>query len=68
MKTISELRDLNAEQLHAEILTLRKEQFQQRMRKAAGVLDKTHVIRQVRRTIARIKTVMTEKAGQHDDK
>lgn len=61
MKTIKELRDLNAEQLQAEVLVLRKLQFQQRMRKASGALDKTHVVRQVRRNIARIKTVMTEK-------
>lgn len=68
MKTISELRKLDAKQLQEEVMTLRKEQFQQRMRKAAGVLDKTHVIREVRRSIARVKTVMTEKAEQHGDK
>lgn len=68
MKTISELRKLDVKQLQAEVMTLRKEQFQQRMRKAAGVLDKTHVIREVRRTIARIKTLMTEKAEQNGDK
>ena len=61
MKTIKELRDLNAEQLQAEVLVLRKLQFQQRMRKASGALDKTHIVRHVRRNIARIKTVMTEK-------
>lgn len=68
MKTINELRDLNTEQLQAEVLVLRKLQFQQRMRKASGALDKTHVVRQVRRTIARIKTVMTEKVEKHDNK
>lgn len=61
MKTINELRDLNTEQLQDELISLRKMQFKQRMSKAAGALDKTHVIRQVRRTIARVKTVMTEK-------
>ncbi len=68
MKNINELRALNAEQLQAELLTQRKQQFQQRMRKAAGALEKTHVICQVRRTIARIKTVMTEKVEKHDNK
>jgi large subunit ribosomal protein L29 len=68
MKSISELRDLSVEQLESEILDLRKQQFQQRMKKAAGALDKTHVIRNVRRAIARIKTIKTEKAGQHGDK
>lgn len=61
MKTIEELRALNPEQLQAEVLVLRKLQFQQRMRKASGALGKTHVVRQVRRNIARIKTVLTEK-------
>lgn len=61
MKTINELRDLSIEQLQDEIINLRKLQFKQRMSKAAGALDKTHVIRQVRRAIARVKTVMTEK-------
>ena len=68
MKNISELRNLDVKQLQEEIVNLRKEQFQQRMRKAAGVLDKTHVIKEVRRTIARIKTVMTEKAEYNGDK
>ena len=68
MKTISELRDLNDEQLQQEILDMRKAQFKHRMSKAAGALDKTHVIRNVRRMIARIKTIKTEKAGQHGDK
>ncbi|MCR9192885.1 MAG: 50S ribosomal protein L29 [Gammaproteobacteria bacterium] len=68
MKTNSELRALDADGLKAELLALRKEQFNQRMRKASGALDKTHGVRQVRRTIARIKTIITEKAGQHVDK
>lgn len=68
MKTISELRALDTEQLNDELLTLRKEQLNQRMRKASGVLDKTHVMRKVRRTIARVKTIITQKAGSHVDK
>jgi len=65
MKTVNELRTLDTEQLKAELLTLRKEQLNQRMRKASGALDKTHVMRLVRRTIARIKTIITEKAGSN---
>ncbi|HVT63246.1 MAG TPA: 50S ribosomal protein L29 [Legionellaceae bacterium] len=68
MKTNSELRALDVDQLKAELLSLRREQLNQRMRKAAGAMDKTHVMRQVRRLIARIKTIMTEKAGSHGDK
>ncbi len=65
MKTIDELRALDIQQLNDELLTLRKEQLNQRMRKASGVLDKTHVMRHVRRMIARVKTIITEKAGHH---
>jgi large subunit ribosomal protein L29 len=68
MKSMTELRELNDEQLQKEIIDLRKTQFQQRMSKASGALEKTHVIRKARRAIARIKTVKTEKAGQHGNK
>lgn len=68
MKTINELRSLDIEQLNAEILVLRKEQLNQRMRRVSGSLDKPHVMRLVRRSIARIKTIITEKAGCHDSK
>ena len=63
MKTISELRALNVSDLEAELLVLRKEQLNQRLRQASGALDKPHVVKLVRRAIARIKTIMTEKAG-----
>jgi len=54
--------------LQAELLALRKEQFTMRIKKATGALDKTHVIRQMRRAIARVKTMMTEKAGDRNGK
>ena len=63
MKNTTDLRKLTKEELHAEILSLRMEQFNLRMKKANGVLDKTHVVSLVRRAIARVKTIMTEKAG-----
>lgn len=64
MKTISELRTLDVNALEAELLVLRKEQLNQRLRQASGALDKPHVVKLVRRAIARIKTIMTEKAGK----
>ncbi|GGI83535.1 50S ribosomal protein L29 [Legionella impletisoli] len=63
MKDISELRQLNMEELKQELLQLRKEQFNLRLKRASGSLDKTHLITAVRKSIARIKTIMTEKAG-----
>ena len=63
MKTNEELRQLSTDELKAELLKLRKDQFNLRMKKASGSLDKTHVVTQVRRTIARVKTIMTQKVG-----
>ncbi|CAM3053175.1 50S ribosomal protein L29 [Legionella worsleiensis] len=64
MKKIDELRNLTVEELQTELLSLRKEQFNLRMRKASGSLDKTHLITLVRKSVARVKTMLTEKAGK----
>ncbi|WED42628.1 50S ribosomal protein L29 [Legionella cardiaca] len=64
MKDIKELRELTADELQTELLSLRKEQFNLRMKKANGTLDKSHFITRVRKAIARVKTVMTEKVGK----
>jgi len=58
----SELRDKTPEELNEELLRLRKEQFHLRMQKASGQLGQTHLLTEARRDIARIKTVMQEKA------
>lgn len=63
MKDNKELRSMTTDELQTELLSLRKEQFLLRMKKASGALDKTHIVKGVRRAIARVKTIMTEKAG-----
>lgn len=63
MKDTNELRSMSTEELQNELLALRKTQFNHRLKKATGSLDKQHLVKKVRRTIARIKTIMTEKAG-----
>ncbi len=63
MKNVNELRELTLDELQTELLSLRKEQFTLRMKKASGALDKTHFVTVVRRAIAKVKTIMTEKAG-----
>jgi len=63
MKKIGDLRVLSVEQLQEELISLRKEQFKLRMSKASGSLDKTHRITSVRKTVARVKTLLTEKVG-----
>ena len=59
----SELRDRNPEQLGEELLKLREEQFKLRMQRATGQLGQTHLLKDNQRAIARVKTVLHEKAG-----
>jgi len=59
----NELRDKSVEELNGELVSLLREQFNLRMQKGTGQLAKPHLISEVRRNIARVKTVLTEKAG-----
>jgi large subunit ribosomal protein L29 len=59
----SELRDKSAQELSEQLLALREEQFKLRMQKATGQLAQTHLLQENQRNIARVKTVLTEKAG-----
>lgn len=58
-----DLRDKTLDELQAELLRLRKEQFGLRMQFASGQLGQTHLVKEMRRDIARVKTVMKEKAN-----
>jgi large subunit ribosomal protein L29 len=60
----SELRNKSAEELSQDLLGLLKEQFNLRLRKSTGQLNQSHLLRQNKRDIARIKTVMTQQAGK----
>jgi large subunit ribosomal protein L29 len=64
MKTAaaSDFRAMSVDQLSDELTKLRKEQFNLRFQKATGQLEKTARVRVVRRTIAKINTVLGEKA------
>ncbi len=59
----AELREKSADELNQELLGLLKEQFNLRMQKSSGQLNQTHLLGQVRRDIARVKTILNEKAG-----
>ena len=59
----ADLRAKGADNLPQMLLDLRKEAFNLRFQKAGGQLGKTGRVRQVRRDIARIKTVLGEKAA-----
>ncbi len=60
----SELRDKSPADLEKDLLSLREEQFKLRMQKATGQLGQSHLLKQNQRDIARVKTVLTEKAGE----
>jgi large subunit ribosomal protein L29 len=51
---------MSADQLSDELLKLKKEQFNLRFQEATGQLEKTARVRQVRRDIARVKTIQAE--------
>ena len=59
MKAV-DARALSADELTEELLKLKKEQFNLRFQDATGQLEKTARVRQVRRAIARIKTIQAE--------
>ena len=56
-----EIRTQTADQLDEQLAKLKKEQFNLRFQRASGQLENTSRVRQVRRDIARIKTVQSEK-------
>ena len=60
----SELREKSVEDLGKDLLTLREDQFKLRMQKSTGQLGQSHLLQQNQRDIARVKTVLTEKAGR----
>ena len=58
---IKEIRDKSIEELQSELLKLKKESFNLRFQKAGGQLENTARVRFVRRSIARILTVLNSK-------
>jgi len=60
MKT-KEIRDLSPDDLRARKHELREESFHLRIQQQSGQLEKPSTLRQIRREIARIETVLTEK-------
>jgi large subunit ribosomal protein L29 len=58
---IEDIRNFTLDQLEDELIKLKREQFNLRFQKATSQLTNTARVREVRRTIARIKTVEREK-------
>ena len=59
--TIKEIRDMSNEELNKEVVSLKEELFNLRFQQATGQLENPARMREVKKTIARIKTVITER-------
>ena len=59
----SELRGKSVKELNEVLLGLQKDQFNYRMQKNTGQLAQSHLLSVVRQDIARVKTLISEKAG-----
>ena len=57
----NDLREKTPDQLREQLTELKKEQFNLRFQRATGQLENTARVRQIRRDIARIQTIMREK-------
>ncbi len=62
MKT-QELNEKSVDELNGALIAELQAQFKLRMQKSTGQLNQTHLLKQTRRNIARIKTVLKQKAG-----
>ena len=56
----TDLRAKSADELQAEVLRLQKEHFALRMQRASGQLGQSHLLKEVRRDLARVKTIIKE--------
>ena len=61
---VEDLRTKSAAELNQELVAAKKELFNLRFQNATNQLDNTSRIKEVRKNIARIQTIITEKAGQ----
>ena len=58
-----DLRDKTPDQLRDQLVQLKKEAFNLRFQKATGQLENTARMRQVRRDVARVNTILSQKAA-----
>ena len=63
---VNEVRSMTPDQLGDELVKLKKEQFNLRFQQASGQLENPARIQQIRRDIARVKTVQSELAKKSD--
>ena len=61
---IADVRAMTKDQIKDQVLNLKKEQFNLRFQKATGQIENTARVRQIRRDIARLKTVASQQAAK----
>lgn len=61
--TANELKEKSVDELRTELLALLKEQFNLRMQNATGQLSNSSQLKKVRRSIARVKTIIRQKVS-----
>lgn len=62
---VADLKNKTSEELGKELIQLREEQFKLRMQKSTGQLNQTHLLKENKQNIARVKTVLSQnKAGK----
>lgn len=59
-----ELKEKSPEQLREQLLSLKKEAFNLRFQQATGQMESTARMRAVRRDVARVKTILNQKAAE----
>ena len=57
----ADIKTMTVDQIDDEVLKLKKEQFNLRFQRATGQLENTSRVREVRRDIARLKTIVRQK-------
>ena len=63
----NELREKSIDELQDSLIALLKDRFSYRMQQSTGQLTQTHLLRQVSREIAQVKTVINQKTGNVND-
>jgi large subunit ribosomal protein L29 len=61
---LSDLKTMTSDQLQDELLSLKKEQFNLRFQRATGQLENTSRVNQVRKDIARVRTLQRQKLAE----
>jgi large subunit ribosomal protein L29 len=63
----AELKDKSIEELEQTLLDLTKDHFSFRMEKSTGQLNQPHLVKELKRDIARVKTVLNQKAKESSE-